>query len=88
MMASVLEKRLSDGSKAYLVRFRTADGKARSKQFKRKREADAYVSFVEVDRMNGTLVDPRLHRYPRPLTRRLLPRRLHPRRPALQGLPE
>ena len=62
MMASVLEKRLSDGSKAYLVRFRTADGKARSKQFKRKREADAYVSFVEVDRMNGTLVDPRLGR--------------------------
>ena len=61
-MASVLEKRLSDGSKAYLVRFRTADGKARSKQFKRKREADAYVSFVEVDRMNGTLVDPRLGR--------------------------
>ena len=61
-MASVLGKRLSDGSKAYLVRFRTVDGKERSKQFKRKREADAYVSFVEVDRLNGTLVDPRLGR--------------------------
>ena len=61
-MASVLEKRLSDGSKAYLVRFRTVDGKERSKQFKRKREADAFVNIVEVDRMNGALVDPRLGR--------------------------
>ena len=61
-MASIVEKRLGDGSKAYLVRFRTADGRQRSKQFKRKREADAYVSLVEVDRMSGALIDPRLGR--------------------------
>ncbi|MEO8268034.1 MAG: site-specific integrase [Ilumatobacteraceae bacterium] len=61
-MASIVEKRLSDGSRAYLVRFRTADGHQRSKQFKRKREADGYVSLVEVDRMSGALIDPRLGR--------------------------
>lgn len=61
-MASILEKRLKDGSRAYLVRYRTADGAERSKQFKRKRDADAYVSLVEVDRMTGSLIDPRLGR--------------------------
>ena len=44
------------------MRFRTTDGRQRSKQFKRKREADAYVSLVEVDRMRGALIDPRLGR--------------------------
>ena len=61
-MASILEKRLNDGSRAYLVRYRTTDGHERSKQFKRKREADAYVNLVEVDRLNGGLIDPRLGR--------------------------
>jgi integrase len=61
-MASIVDKRLSDGSRAYLVRFRTADGRQRSKQFRRKREAEAYVSLVEVDRLHGALVDPRLGR--------------------------
>ncbi len=61
-MASIVEKRLTDGSRAWLVRFRTADGKQRSKQFKRKRDADAYVSLVEVDRLHGNLIDPRLGR--------------------------
>ena len=44
------------------MRFRTADGHQRSKQFKRKREADGHVSLVEVDRMSGALIDPRLGR--------------------------
>ena len=61
-VASILEKRLNDGSRAYLVRYRTTDGHERSKQFKRKREADAYVNLVEVDRLNGGLIDPRLGR--------------------------
>ena len=61
-MASIVEKRLSDGSKAYLVRFRTSDGQQRSKQFKRKKDAEAYVSIVEVDKLQGALVDPRLGR--------------------------
>lgn len=50
---------MSDGSKAYLVRYSTPDGLQRSKQFRRKRDATAYV---EVDRMSGALVDPRLGR--------------------------
>ena len=61
-MASVVDKQLSDGSKAYLVRFRTADGKQRSKQFKRRRDALAFANVTEVDRQHGTLVDPRLGR--------------------------
>jgi integrase len=61
-MASVVERRLADGSRAWLVRFRTSDGRQRSKQFKRKRDADAYVNLVEVDRLQGALIDPRLGR--------------------------
>jgi integrase len=61
-MASIVEKRLQDGSRAYLVRYRTADGQQRSRQFKRKRDADAHVSLVEVDRLQGVLIDPRLGR--------------------------
>ena len=61
-MASAVERRLSDGSRAYLVRFRTAEGHQRSKQFRRKKDADAYVNLVEVDRLQGTLIDPRLGR--------------------------
>ena len=48
---------------AYLVRYRTSDGEQRSKQFKRKSATpDAYVNLVEVDRLQGTLIDPRLGR--------------------------
>jgi integrase len=61
-MASIVDRRLSDGSKAYLVRFRTAEGRQRSKQFRRKKDAEAYVSIVEVDKLQGVLVDPRLGR--------------------------
>jgi hypothetical protein len=50
-MASIVERRMVDGSKAYLVRFRTSDGQQRAKQFRRKRDAEAYVSIVEVDRL-------------------------------------
>ena len=61
-MASIVEKRLTDGSRAYLVRFRTSDGQQRSKQFKRRRDADAFANVVEVDRQQGSLIDPRLGR--------------------------
>ena len=62
VVASIVERRLTDGSRAYLVRFRMPDGRQRSKQFKRKRDADAYVSLVEVDQLRGALLDPRLGR--------------------------
>ena len=61
-MASIVDKHLADGSRAYLVRFRTPDGRQRSKQFKRKKEADAYASVVEVGRLHGSVIDPRLGR--------------------------
>ena len=61
-VASIVEKRLGDGSRAYLVRYRMPDGTQRSKQFKRKRDAEGFVNFVEVDRMQGNLIDPRLGR--------------------------
>lgn len=61
-MASIVERVLQDGSKAYLVRFRTPEGLQRSRQFRRKRDAAAYVNLVEVDRLNGALIDPRLGR--------------------------
>lgn len=41
---------------------KAADGKQRSKQFKRRRDALAFASVTEVDRQHGTLVDPRLGR--------------------------
>jgi integrase len=61
-VASIVEKRLRDGSRAHLVRYRTSDGEQRSRQFKRKRDAEAYVNLVEVDRLQGALIDPRLGR--------------------------
>ena len=61
-MASVVKRALSDGSSAYLVRYRTPDGQQRSKQFPRRRDADQFANVVEVDRAQGTLIDPRLGR--------------------------
>ena len=58
-MASIRKKTLSDGSAAYLVRFRASDGSERSKQFRRRRDAEAYAHSIEVDRFQGTAVDPR-----------------------------
>ena len=61
-MASIVEKRLHDGSRAYLVRYRMTDGQQHSKQFKRTRDADAFVNFVEVDTVD-------IDRRDRPTTR-------------------
>lgn len=61
-MASIVEKRLKDGSRAFLVRYRTSDGHQRSRQFKRKKDAEAHVNLIEVDRLHGALIDPRLGR--------------------------
>lgn len=59
-MASIRTKRLSNGKPAYLVRFRAVDGKERSKQFSRRRDAEHFAHVTEVDRMQGSFVDPRL----------------------------
>ena len=46
-VASVIVKLLSEGSKAYLVRYRTADAKQRSKQFRLRRDALAFPNVTE-----------------------------------------
>ena len=61
-MASIRTRKLTTGQSAYLVRFRGPDGKERSKQFKRRRDAERYASLVEVDLAHGGWVDPRLGR--------------------------
>lgn len=61
-MASIRTKRLSNGKPAYLVRFRTPDGRERSKQFSRRRDAEHFAHVIEIDRQQGTFVDPRLGR--------------------------
>lgn len=59
-MASIVKKALGDGSAAYLVRFRTVDGKQRSKQFSRKKDAEAFAARTETEKHTGQFVDPRL----------------------------
>lgn len=59
-MASIRTKQLADGHNAYLVRFRAPDGRERTKQFKRRRDAERYVHVIEIDRIQGNFVDPRL----------------------------
>ena len=48
------------GTGTYRVRFRTPDGKSRSKSFKRRVDAEAFASTVETSKLQGAYVDPRL----------------------------
>lgn len=59
-MASIRTRQLTNGKSAYLVRFRTADGHERSRQFARRRDAEHFAHLTEVDRAQGSFVDPRL----------------------------
>lgn len=59
-MAWIVRKTLKNGDSVYLVRYRTAEGSARAKQFGRKRDADAYLHHVEAKKVQGELIDPRL----------------------------
>lgn len=61
-MASIRVRKLANGQTAYLVRFRAPDGKERTKQFSRRRDAERYGHLTEVDRGQGSFVDPRLGR--------------------------
>lgn len=44
----------------YRVRFRTPDGRDRSKTFKRRAEADAFAATVETSKLSGAYTDPSL----------------------------
>jgi integrase len=61
-VASIRTRQLANGDTAYQVRFRAPDGTERTKQFKRKRDAERHVHLVEIDRTQGNFVDPRLGR--------------------------
>ena len=53
-MASIRTKHLTNGKSAYLVRFRSADGHERSRQFARRRDAEHFAHLIEVDRAQGS----------------------------------
>ncbi|MEO5900254.1 MAG: site-specific integrase, partial [Ilumatobacteraceae bacterium] len=59
-MASIRTKHLGNGQSAYLVRYRASDGKERSRQFARQRDAQRFAHLTEVSRGDGSFVDPRL----------------------------
>lgn len=51
---------LAERAPSYKAVYRGPDGHSRSKTFKRKREADAYLASVEHAKNVGTYLDPRL----------------------------
>jgi integrase len=57
-VAYVVPKKLGNGRRAYLVRYKAPDGSPRSKQFGRRRDADLFASSIEVEIAHGVFVDP------------------------------
>jgi integrase len=58
-VASIRDKKLSNGKTAYLVQYRTLNGQQRSKQFAKKVEARRFASDIESAKNRGEFVDPR-----------------------------
>jgi integrase len=58
-VASIRTKTLNDGSRAYLVRYRAPDGRERSQQFRRKRDATVFAASAAAQIATGDFVDPR-----------------------------
>jgi integrase len=59
-MAHVQKRMKSDGSTVYVVKFRTPDGKQRSKGgFRTKKQAEAYATDAEFHGNRGTAYDPK-----------------------------
>lgn len=57
-MAQIVRRRTADGQLRYDVRTRI-NGRVATKTFKRRRDADAYATTLEADRLRGVVVDPR-----------------------------
>jgi len=51
--AYVVVKTLTSGKRAYLVRYKAPDGRRRSKQLARRKDADLFASSVEVEVAHG-----------------------------------
>jgi len=62
-MAQIAKRRSADGTFRYDVRTRLA-GRVVNKTFRRRKDADAYATTVEADRLRGISVDPRQARKP------------------------
>ncbi len=58
-MASV-KKRVRNGHVEWRARYRTASGAERSKAFKRKVDAERFLTTIEASQLNGTYIDPSL----------------------------
>ncbi len=50
---------LKDPSTVYDVEYRTVEGRKVTKTFDRRKDADAYVSTTEADKLRGVVIDPR-----------------------------
>ncbi len=59
-MAQIKKRVTSCGEYRYDVRWRLEDGGVRTRSFKTRREANAYATTVESDRLRGIVIDPRL----------------------------
>lgn len=58
-MAHIQRRRDRSG---WIARYRAPDGRERSRSFRRKSEAEAFLTTVEADKLRGLYVDPRLGR--------------------------
>lgn len=60
-MATISKYQISDGTMLYRVRYRTPEGRQTDKRgFTTKRDAERFANTVEVEKMTGTYVSPRL----------------------------
>lgn len=58
-MAHVTKRTTKAGEARYDVEWRLPDGKVHTKTFNRRKDADAFRSTLEADRLRGVVVDPR-----------------------------
>jgi integrase len=61
-MASVRKRLTASGDTRYDVRYRTPTGSVRTKTFRRRKEADRFLTSVSADLLTGRWVDPRRSR--------------------------
>lgn len=61
-MASIEIDKKSDGSRRYLVRYRTPAGESRKQRFDRKVDAEHFAATTETSKLTGAFADPKLGR--------------------------
>src|SRR3954454_7563293 len=58
-MASIDRRKTASGETRYEVRYRTPEGKERSKTFTTRKKAETYAAIAEADKARGAWIDPR-----------------------------